>query len=64
MTRKLQQELLQNSDEHFKSVKDTVQQELENYSSVLTKNFSSVLSLTNVEAVVRKVVVCGDMSKN
>ena len=64
MTRKLQQELLYKSDEDFKSVKDTVQQELENYSSVLTKNFSSVLSLTNVEAVVRKVVVCGDMSKN
>ena len=45
-------------------MKDTVQQKLENYSSVLTMNFLSVLSLTNVEAVVRKVVVSGDMSKN
>ena len=60
----LQQKLLQKSDEDFKSVKNTVQQVLKSYSSVLTKSCSSALSSKKLEAVVRKVTVTEDMGKN
>ncbi len=45
-------------------MKDTVQQELKSYSSVLTKSCSSALSSRKLEAVVRKVAVAEDMSRN
>jgi len=61
---KLQQQLLHKGDEDFKSVKNTVQQELKSYSSVLTRSCSSALSSKKLEAVVRKVAVTEDMSKN
>ena len=61
---KLRQKLLEKSDENFDSVKTTVQQELKSYSSVVSKSCSTALSSKKLEAVVRKVAVTEDMSKN
>ena len=61
---KLQQKLLEKSDEVHNSVKTTVQQELKSYSSVVSKSCSTALSSKKLEAVVRKVAVTEDMGKN
>ena len=45
-------------------MKNAVQQDLKSYSSVLTRSCSSALSSKKLEAVVRKVAVTEDMSKN
>ena len=51
---KLQQKLLEKSDENFDSVKTTVQQELKSYSSVVSKSCSTALSSKKLIAVVKK----------
>ena len=61
---KLQQNVIEKSNENFQSVKSTVQEELKSYSSVLTKSCSSALSPKKLEAVVKKVAVTEEMSKN
>ena len=61
---KLQQKLLEKSEEVQHSVKTTVQQELKSYSSVVSKSCSSALSSKKLEAIVRKVAVTEDMGKN
>jgi methylthioribose-1-phosphate isomerase len=61
---KLQQKLLYKSYQDFESVKSNSQQKLISYSLVLTKSFSSVLTLKKQGAVVRKVKVAEDTGKN
>ncbi|KAL5249122.1 hypothetical protein ACHWQZ_G018081 [Mnemiopsis leidyi] len=61
---KLQQTVIEKSSENFQSVKNTVQEELKSYSSVLTKSCSNAFSPKKLEAVVKKVTVTEKMSKN
>ena len=61
---KLQQTVIEKSSENFQSVKNTVQEELKSYSSVLTKSCSNAFSPKKLEAVVKKVAVTEEMSKN
>jgi len=61
---RLQQKVIEKSNENFQSVKNTVQDELKSYSSVLTKSCSNALSSKKLEAVVKKVTVTEEMSKN
>ena len=61
---KLQQTVIDKSNENFQSVQNTVQEELKSYSSVLTKSCSNAFSSKKLEAVIKKVSVTEEMSKN
>jgi hypothetical protein len=61
---RLQQKVIEKSNENFQSVKNTVQEELKSYSSVLQRGCSNALSSKKLEAVIKKVSVTEEMSKN
>jgi hypothetical protein len=61
---RLQHKFIEKNDENFQSAKNTVQEELKSYSSVLWRGCSNALSSKKLGAVIEKVSVSEEMSKN